>query len=105
SVHVCQLVQVDFVVLDPVNRGETFTAHEGQAAEERQVTALMIQANPATRASALASGAAAGSLTLPGCDAASDALAVLLGPFIWSEFMQFHFLSYSSTLTRCETLL
>ena len=75
-----QLIQVHFVVLDPVERGKTFTTHKRQAAEERQVAALVIQAGAAAGTRALAFGAAAGGLTLARGDAAPTRLRYFFDP-------------------------
>ena len=82
-----QLVQVDFVVFHPVEGCKAFTTHERQAAEERQVAALVVQAGAATRAGALAFGTPTGSLTLPGRNAATNAFAIFLRTFLWFKIV------------------
>jgi len=59
-------------------RGETLAAPEGEAAEERQVTALVIQTGAAARTGTLSLGAAAGGFTLAGAMTMSDSFALFL---------------------------
>jgi len=62
-------------------------AHKGEAAEERQVTTLMIQAWTLTGSGALALGTPTGSLALPGGDTVTDALALPFRAFVWHEIV------------------
>ena len=42
SLEVTELIQVDFVIFNTMDRGKTFTTLEWQAPEKRQVTTLMV---------------------------------------------------------------
>ncbi len=97
-----KLVQVDFVVLHAVERCKTLTTHKRQAAVERQVAALVIQADASASASALSFGTTTGSLALSGGNTAANSLAIFFRAIVRLEIVSVSYLTHttSSTSTR-----
>ncbi len=85
-----KLVKVDFIKGDLERRGETFTAHKRQTAEERQVTALAIEVSFFARTSASTFGTAARSFPLARRNTAANTFAVFLRPGVGSQIVEFH---------------
>src|SRR5215211_4282144 len=77
-----QLIQIHFIVVYLIARGESLTTHERQAAIERKITTLAIQVSTFARARTLTLGTATSSLTLSGGNTASDAFSILFGALI-----------------------
>ena len=66
GIEAFQHFDVNFIIFDTTRRSETFTAHEREAAEERQVTTLAIKLTARALTDGLAFCTFTGGLTLTG---------------------------------------
>jgi hypothetical protein len=72
-----KLIEVNFIVKNLIRRGKSFTAHERQTAEERQVTTLTISVTALARTGTCAFGTTASGFTLPCRNTTSHAFSIL----------------------------
>src|SRR5512143_944928 len=82
-----ELIQIHFVVLNLIARGESLTTHEGQTSIKRQVTALAIDFSAFARACALTFGTTTSGFTLSSRNTASHAFSILFGARIGHEIV------------------